>query len=250
MSKWSETIECVDANVLAVIMGALPAVLRGLAGRLVVAREGPGRKRKASEGIREKKLPAFWGEEGISLCTCAWDPNGKAVGWWAKTRSPAARGYRGKRIEQVEVTIPAGGLEVDRSGRTSQYLARASAVVRRSGTRIPVLQPISTTSILLRDGQVEVHHTGLQMGQAARAAAPANYIPEGMNDLAYYQASLDERRAAFTLVINDTAIDRGRGCASPPLPSCPRAAARSCCPPWWRMETRKNIWSSTPREKF
>ena len=211
MSKWSETIERHRPGLLAVIMGVLLLFCVGLAGWLVVARGGASQEGvEVLQDIREKKLPAFWGEEAVSLWYLYTDPNGKAVGWWTRTRGPAGKGYQGKRIEQVGSSFLREVWQVDRTGRISQYLARASAIVRRPGTRIPLLQPISTTSILLRDGQVEVRQTGLQITQAAKASAPGNYIPEGLNDLAYYQASLDERRAAFTLVINDAAVNRGR----------------------------------------
>jgi hypothetical protein len=212
MSKWSETIEHHRTALLAVIMGALLLLCVALAGWLVAARGGARQEGTDVLGvIREKKLPALWGNEGINLWYLWADPNGKPVGWWTRTRSPAARGYyKGKRIEQVGPLFLREVWQVDRAGRASQYLARTSAVVRQPGTRIPLLRQVSTTSILLRDGQVEVRRTGTQVGQLAKAAAPSNYIPEGLNDLAYYLASLGERRATFTLVNNETAIVRGR----------------------------------------
>jgi hypothetical protein len=192
-------------------MGALLLLCVGLAGWLVAARGG-ARQEGADvlAAIREKKLPAFWGNEGINLWYLWTDPNGQPAGWMTRTRSLAGRGYRGKRIEQVGSLFLREVWQVDHAGKTSQYLARALGVVRRPASRIPLLQPISTTSILLRDGVVEVRHTGPQVGQAAQAAAPADYIPKGLNELAYLLACLGGRRATFTLVSNEAAIVHGR----------------------------------------
>jgi hypothetical protein len=160
--------------------------------------------------IREKKLPAFWGEEGVNLFYLWTDPNGKPVGWSTRTRGLVARGYRGKRIERIGSRFQREVWQVDQSGRTSRYLGRDSVIFRQAGSRIPLLRSMSETSILFRDGQVEVGQAGPQGGRSATVAAPANYIPEGLNELAYYLTSLDNRRAAFTEINDGIAIVQGK----------------------------------------
>jgi hypothetical protein len=215
-------------------MGALLLLSVGLAGLLVVARGGARAEGSDVLGvIREKKLPALWGEEGISQWYIWTDPNGKPVGWSNRTRGPAGQDYQGKRLTFGRSLFSREVWQVDRAARTSKYLAHAWEFP--PGARNAQLVLKSTTSIHLRDGQVKVVRTvplaslmpgGVvpaprdgrvkagnkvpKVSLTAEGAAPADYVPEGLDELAFYLASLGERRATFTLLHNNTAIFRDR----------------------------------------
>jgi hypothetical protein len=211
MPKWSETIERHRPSLLAVIMGALLLLSVALAGLLIALRGGA--KQEGTDVLlvlRQKKLPAFWSNDGVNQWFLWTGPDGRPAGWSTRTRGLAPKGYQGKKLEWKGSVVIQEAWQVDRAGTTGRYLGRAWAVIRRPGVRIPLLQPVSTTSILLRDGQVQVRHSGLRGGQSGQAVAPANYIPEGLTELAYYLASLGDQRVTFAWLNDESAVAGGR----------------------------------------
>lgn len=164
------------------------------------------------EDIRSRKLPDFWGRDTIADWYIRRGPHGEPVGWFMLQRAPADGGYRGRRVSRLGGAINSETWNVDAAARTCSYSADFSALIRMPGRRVPVLRRLSSTSIKLDDGHVNVRREGPREAADATAEAPENYvpIPEGLSHLAYYRVAVGRRKADFTIVLSDEPVVGGQ----------------------------------------
>ncbi len=196
------------------LAGAMCLVLGGsvgLAAWLARARSaGTLRGVAVIDTIQARRLPAFWSPRPQSDWTLWRGPSGEPVGWFHVTRTRTSSGFAGRRIGRLGQGLFEEEWSLRHDAAFGRYSASAYALIRRGRARVPVRRRLSSTLILLRNGQIEVQREHLGRGRQGSAPAPRNYIPEGASYLAYRLTAAGGRDAQFRMVLNDEALD-GQG---------------------------------------
>ena len=192
-------------------MVAILAVSVGIAGWIVSG--GASRVSDAVEvlqQIRLRKLPAFWGERDSEAWYLERDAAGRPIGWSLHRRQAVRGGYRGFRILRTGQALSRESWEIDLAAQTGRYEAGVSAVSRRPGRSDLVLDQLSSTTIRLEGGKVQVVHDDLQKGRGkASGEAPENYVPEGLSSLVFYLVAAGGRPCDFAMIFNENAFNQG-----------------------------------------
>jgi len=192
-------------------MAAILVASVALAGWLVRRRGGAIRAGvEVLQQVRLKGLAAYWGREPVADWYLRRDGTGKPVGWWTRQRTAVEGGYRGRTIGRSGAGLFRETWTLDTAARTGTYQAEMSTLVQRPGMRVPLLRPLTSTTITYRDGEVEVRRESL--GKVARATgkAPRHYVPEGLSTLVYRLTAASGSPAAFAMIFNEEAIAGGQ----------------------------------------
>jgi len=216
MAAREETVGPHRGRLLAGIMIAI--LLASVAAAAWLARLRRAGADAAIEVLREirlRKLPAFWGPQPVADWYLRRSADGKALGWSTEQRAPTDDGYSGRRIGRIGATLYRETWAIDAAARTGHYSSDTSALIRSPGRPVPVPRRVSSTSIDLRDGRVEVRREQLGSLEAATGPAPENYIPEGLSRLTFYRTAARGRKASFVRILNDQAVLDGQVRFSP-----------------------------------
>jgi hypothetical protein len=216
MPPWEQTVARHRTTVLGGIMVVILLASVALAAWLARQRRlAIGEAVEVLQEIRLRKLPAFWGRDAVTDWYLHRDPDGGPVGWSTVQRTPTGDGYSGRHIRRRGATLDRETWSIDAAARTGSYFADSSILIPAPGRRTPLLRRVSSTSIELRGGRVQVRREAPGGVAAATAEAPENYVPEGLLRLACYRAAAGQRRADFITVLNDHAVAAGEVRFSP-----------------------------------
>jgi len=151
------------------------------------------------EDIRSKGLGKFWGKQEVDIWMLGYSREGELLGWRNFTRRPFPGGYEGTQLRASrQVELVRENWKVSEDGSFSSYEGASRTVTGRS-----------TTLIQLKEGKVTVSKPAIS-SRTFSSPAPENYIPEGLNHLAYELALRVGKPARFCIVFNATAT-RGSG---------------------------------------
>jgi len=170
--------------------------------------------------IRRQGLGSYWPDEPSENWYLVYGPQGRAVGWSVERRvGRADGGFAGARIEEYDGVLSIERWQLDDSAATGEYRADQWQFrnVRVSGRPVKVSVKMPATEIQLTAGGVGVLRSDGERKVSAEASdPPANYIPEGLSNLAIYQAALKGRKTEFLLIQNSAAIS-GKSVVFTPL---------------------------------
>jgi len=170
----------------------------GAAHWLVHSRNVPIRRAAAIiREIRAKALPAYWESEQTTLYYVLRDGEGKALSWLAVSRRGGDDGYSGTTLGQAPGKVYLEDWRLLPDASAGQYISSFGAV--KDPKTFLLARDIA---IALGNGQVTVQKAGLEF----TAAAPENYIPEGLISLVIRLVAERRQKAAFTIIINEQAI--------------------------------------------
>jgi hypothetical protein len=206
MSSWEETVRRHRPSLLAGVMGLVLLASVGAAAWLAELRAGAVRRgQDIIQHIRGRKLSAFWGTEDQTLWYLIRGEGSRPVGWRMARRMPTADGYIGTSVERDGVGFYQSAWKLDNQGRAGQYVGRISALTERQGLPLPAVQQLLSTSITLRGAEVDVRQQGRRRGEAT-ARTPANYVPEGLTELACFLAAAGGREVSFAMILDEQAV--------------------------------------------
>ena len=209
MSEGRGISENARRSVLAGMMMALLAGSVGIAWWLAESRHfDPRAAGELLGGIRQRGLPAFWGNELTTNWYIRYRPDGKPVGWSVSKRlRRQGGGYAGTRIEQYGDLFSTRTWTLDDAARTGRYEGVRWRIPGRV-VRNPLLQ--DTTEIEFGNGKVGVLQAQGGLPIKALAPLPDDYIPNGLADLAMYEVAARGRKAVFSILPDGKAMARGQ----------------------------------------
>lgn len=200
MPALSESPQRDRTALLGPFMFGLLLVSLGAAYWLVHSRNVPIRRAAAIiREIRTKALPAYWGSEQTTLYYVLRDGEGKALSWLAVSRRGGDDddGYSGTTLGRAPGKLYLEDWRLLPDASAGQYISSFGTV--KSPKTFLLARDIS---IALSNGQVTVQKAGLEF----TAAAPENYVPEGLSSLVIRLVAERGQKAAFTMIINEQAI--------------------------------------------
>lgn len=154
--------------------------------------------------IRSRGLAAYWGTKPVDIWLIGRDSQGRAVSWRHIKRTPDRAGYRGMREE--------GG----KAGQfvTELWRLNADATAGRYESTSAAKLGQGDATISLDSGKVTVWLPARPIVKAT-SAAPANYIPEGLDLLVWYLAAGGGRQVSCQMIFNERAVAAGQVRFSP-----------------------------------
>ena len=158
-------------------------------GRTAAAERG----REILQGIRNRKLSAFWGTDPVELWYLSVTADNQPVGWHQMARSYKDGRYFGRTIRRSGKLIVQEEWTLNEDATAGEYAAREGPIV---------------TFIRLEGGNVRVS-SNLDR-EAASDLAPANYIPEGLSPLVFYLAAEAGQAADCQELLKERPIMDGR----------------------------------------
>ena len=195
-------------------MMALLAASVGVAWWLAASRHfDPQAAREVMGSIRNRGLPALWGDQLVANWYIRYWADGNPVGWLVVKRiRRQGGGYAGTRIEQNGDLFSIRTWTLDDAARTGKYEARRwqwrTLSLPGRIVRMPV--QIDTTVISFGDGRLDVVHAVGNSAIKSSATLPDDYIPNGLTDLAMYETAARGRKAIFSVLSDDKAMARGQ----------------------------------------
>lgn len=214
MSEGRGNPEGTRRSMLAGLMMALLAGAVGIAWWLSESRHfDPQAASEILAGIRQRGLPALWGDKPVENWYMLRRTDGKPVGWSVSRRIRSqGGGYAGTRIGRFGGLFSEQAWTIDDAARKGQY-------VSRQWQWQPVVQPgqnaarrlaLPSTKITLQNGEVTVVRADSFRAVKAVAPAPQDYIPEGLTDMVMYECAVQGRKAIFRILADDQAIISGQ----------------------------------------
>jgi hypothetical protein len=180
------------------------AILLATMGGAWLLEDQAGRRVRAAEGmvahVRAKGLASFWTAD-LAIRWYLIKIDAKVIGWRAEAHGQIPAGdfaglnlrYRADPVRRVE-DITVEQWKVNPEATAGEYTA---------GRVSPELTLVKDTQINLDAGVVEIHHMADTGPQEAKAAAPANYLPEGTMNLALALVGKAKADAQFAMVYNE-----------------------------------------------
>jgi hypothetical protein len=189
----------VRQSLLSIVM--LGVLLASVGAAWLIVRGSKGARERGAQilrQIRSQKLTALWGQGASEDWYLGKSRDGQPVGWCRATRQFTGDGYAGT----VHWMQP--GLALKDTWRLNQDATSGTYLGQAIGSRKSM-----TTRIVLQEGQVLVQST-LAKNMVVRAAAPSNYVPEGLEFLVGFLASAERQAVACQMVFNEEPIRGGR----------------------------------------
>lgn len=147
------------------------------------------------ETIQEKGLGAYWPQTRTEQWYLRYGDHGQPVGWRLMTRKFEDGAYVGKDYFQDDSGASASeNWRISPDAKTCEYFALQNEPGRKT----------ILTEINLFEGQIEIIPT--RNALPAVATPPANYIPEGLNDLVSFLASKGKGQAACSILLNLSSV--------------------------------------------
>jgi len=184
-----------------VMLGVL--VLTVAAAWLLVQTRGAGIDRGANllADVRERGLSAFWGEQPHEAWFLFTSADGEPLGWRRSLRIRVQDGYLGE--DQAVLTNGTQwreGWQITDDALVGRYSSALESPNLPSG--------FLKVGIDLREDRVYVSSSAA--GEPAASPAPANYVPEGLLDLALYLAGRQDGGVDLDTISNIAAVHAGR----------------------------------------
>jgi hypothetical protein len=209
MSEGRGNTESTRRPMMAGLMMALLAGSVGIAWWLAESRRfDPQAAGEILAGIRQRGLPALWGDELVANWYIRYRADGKPVGWSvAKRQKYQGGGYAGSRIEQYGDLFSIQTWALDDTAGTGKCEAVRWRLPGRAG-QMPA--QLESTKIGFGNGRLDVIQAQGSFAVKALAPLPDDYIPNGLADLAVYEAATRGRKAVFSVLPDGKALARGQ----------------------------------------